>query len=73
MTENPNTPRGHPTTNKIDLIPALSKDIAKPIVKVRPHNYQPSKAEKEEHVGYNALPDEAVKALFRQVIVKNID
>lgn len=73
MTENPNTPRGYPTTNKIGRMPALPKDIAKAIVKVRPHSYQPKKAEKEETVGYNASPDEAVKALFRQVIVKDTD
>ncbi len=45
----------------------------KPVVHVKPHTYQPRKAEKEEVVGYNASPDEAVKALFRQVIVKELD
>ncbi len=48
-----------------------SKD--KPTVVVKPRSYQPTKAEKEETVGYKASQDEAVKALFRQVIVKNED
>lgn len=41
-------------------------------IKVQPHSYQPSKAERQEAVGYNASADEAVKALFRQVVVKGV-
>lgn len=49
------------------------KEKPKPVIRVKPHTYQPRKAEKEEIVGYEGSIDEAVKALFRKVTVKEAD
>lgn len=46
----------------------MKKD--KPTIELKPHSYQPSKAEKEEVVSYDCTVDEAANALFQQVIVK---
>ena len=42
----------------------------KSVVRVKPHSYQPSKAELEEDVSVNATPEQVRDALMRSVIVK---
>ena len=42
----------------------------KPVVRVRPYGYQPSKAELEEDVSVDASPEEARAALMRSVKVE---
>ena len=41
----------------------------KPVVRVRPHTYQPSKAELEEDVRLDATPEELARAVLRPVRV----
>ena len=43
---------------------------ARPTVMVKPHSYQPSKAELEEDVSVDATPEEVRAALMRPVGVK---
>ena len=46
----------------------------KPIVRVRPHTYQPSKAELDEEVRLDATPEELVRAVLHPVqIVEDRD
>ena len=46
----------------------------KPVVRVRPHTYQPSKAELEEDVRLDATPEELVRAVLQPVrIVEDHD
>ena len=46
----------------------------KPIVRVRPHTYQPSKAELDEEVRLDATPEELVRAVLQPVqIVEDHD
>ena len=42
----------------------------KDAVRVKPHSYQPSKAELEEDVSVNATPEEVRAALMRPVVVQ---
>ena len=42
----------------------------KPVVRVRPYSYQPSKAELEEDVRVDATPEEVRAALMRPVTVE---
>ena len=42
-------------------MPTPSK--SKPALRVKPHSYQPSKAELEEDVSVNATPEEVAKAM----------
>ena len=42
----------------------------KPVVRVKPYSYQPSKAELEEDVSVDATPEEVRAALMRPVIVQ---
>ena len=44
----------------------------KPVVKVRPYNYQPSKAELEEEITVDASPEQIRDALMRPVNVEEI-
>ena len=39
----------------------------KPVVRVRPHSYQPNKAELEEDVRLDATPEELARAVLRPV------
>ena len=41
----------------------------RPVVRVRPNSYQPSKAELEEKFTIDASPEELIRAAFRQVEV----
>ena len=41
----------------------------KPTVRVKPHNYQPSKAGLEEMVKIDATPEELARAILRPVNV----
>ena len=45
----------------------------KPMVRVRPYSYQPSKAELDEDVAVNASPEEVRAALVRPVTVEESD
>ena len=55
-----------PTQHKEDSIMHPNE---KPEVRLKPSNYQPSKAELEERVHIDATPEELVRAAFRQVNV----
>ncbi len=44
----------------------------KPVVTVRPYNYQPSKTELEEDISVDASPEHIRDALMRPVRVKEI-
>lgn len=41
----------------------------RPVVRVKPRSYQPTRAEMEEAVKIDATPEEAVRRIFRQVRV----
>ena len=43
---------------------------AKPVVRVRPFSYQPSKRELEDDVSVNASPEDVRAALMRTVTIK---
>ena len=43
---------------------------AKPVVRVRPFSYQPSKAELEDDVSVDASPEDVRAALMRTVTIK---
>lgn len=43
MTEKPTNPRGRPTTNKVDPIPAAPEDIAKAIFRAADKKVKPVK------------------------------
>ncbi|MCY4314630.1 MAG: hypothetical protein OXC66_00775 [Roseovarius sp.] len=45
------------------------ESTAKPEIRLKPSDYQPSKAELEERVHIDATPEELVRAAFRQVNV----
>ena len=45
----------------------------KPVVKVRPYSYQPSKAELEEDIAVDASPEEIRDALMRSVSVVEVN
>ena len=46
----------------------------KPVVRVRPHTYQPSKAELDEEVRLDATPEELARAVLQPVqIVEDHD
>lgn len=51
----------------------MTKPKEKPIVRVRPFHYQPSKAELEADVTVDASPEEVRDALMRSVIVEETD
>ena len=42
----------------------------RPVVKLRPSSYKPTKAELEEDVSVDATPDEVARAITRTVTVK---
>ena len=42
----------------------------KPVVKVKPHSYQPSKAELEADLSIDATPEEVLRKLGQQVVVQ---
>ena len=44
-------------------------DRTRPEVRVKPSDYQPSKAEREETVHIDATPEEVIRAVFGQVKV----
>ena len=44
--------------------------IERPVVKIKPATYQPTKAELEEDVSVDATPEELAKAALRQVTIK---
>ena len=46
------------------------KDL--PVVEVRHHTYQPSKAELEADMSIDATPEEVARAVMQQVMVKEI-
>ena len=49
-------------------------DSTKPVVRVKPHSDQPSKAEFDEHVSVDATPEEIRDALMRSIrIIEDID
>ena len=45
----------------------------KPVVRVRPATYQPSKAELEEDMGIDATPKELARVVFQPMTVKTIE
>jgi len=45
----------------------------RPEIRVRPHGYQPTKAELEETVRIDMTPDDLARALFRQIRVVKDD
>ena len=51
----------------------MKKPKEKPVVRVRPFAYQPSKAELEADVTVDASPEEVRDALMRSVMVKEAD
>ena len=44
----------------------------KPVVRVQPATYQPSKAELEEDVGIDTTPEELARVALQPMIVKTI-
>ena len=44
----------------------------KPIVRLRPSSYQPSKAELEEEVRIDATPQELLRAVVRDVKIERV-
>ena len=52
----------------------MSKTAPKPVVRVRPFSYQPSKKELEEDVRVDATPEELARAILRPVkVVEDTD
>ena len=49
---------------------AGKKPEEKPVVKVKHHSYQPSKAELEEDMSIDATPQELARRLMQQVTVQ---
>ena len=43
-----------------------------PVVEVKPHTYQPSKAELEADMSIDATPEDVARAAMKQVTVKEI-
>ena len=43
-----------------------------PVVEVKPHTYQPSKAELEADMSIDATPEDVARAVMKQVMVKEI-
>ena len=43
---------------------------AKPVLKVKPHSYQPSKTELEADLSIDATPEELLRKLGQQVVVQ---
>ena len=48
----------------------MADQSEKPVVRVRPSNYYPTKAELEEDMSIDATPEQVRAALMRSVIVK---
>ena len=42
----------------------------KPVLKVKPHSYQPSKAELEADLSIDATPEDVLRKLGQQVVVQ---
>ena len=51
----------------------MPKPAEKPVVRVRPFRYYPTKDELEEDVSVDATPEEVRDALMRPVIVKETE
>ena len=47
----------------------MAKTSPKPVVRVKPYSYQPSKKELEEDVRVDATPEELARAILRPVKV----
>ena len=45
----------------------MPKDKPLPAIRVKPHSYQPSKAEREEPINLNATPEQIVRAAVTPV------
>ena len=48
-------------------MPKLKTPIDGPTIRVKPHSYQPSKAEREAPIRVNATPDQIAKAAVTPV------
>ena len=48
----------------------VAKPKEKPVVRVRPFQYQPSKAELEADINVDASPEDVRDALMRSVVIK---
>ena len=46
---------------------------SKPVVRLRPAKYQPTKAELEEDMSIDATPEELAQVAFRPVTIKTVD
>ena len=51
----------------------IMKEKDPPIVKVKPHSYQPSKAELDADISINATPEDVAKAVMKQVTVQEVE
>ena len=52
-----------------DLETGMTKPKPKPTVRVKPHSYQPSKAELEEPIKIDATPEQLARAVLQPVKV----
>lgn len=51
----------------------MRKNDERPVVKVKPHKYQPSKAELEADVCIPTTPENLAKSVLRQVTVRETE
>ena len=68
----PTKKRDHPT-DQGDVAASLGTPPHRRHVKVKPSNYQPSKAELEADVSVKATPEGLRDVIMRSVVVKELD
>ena len=69
----PTDPKALKTMRKRKAHPGYVDMGKKRVVKVKPHTYQPSKAELEADVSVAVTPEELAQATMRNVILRETD